>query len=106
LIRGTKIVRENHRLGSVLHQPAADGVAHDRQGPRASIDGTETLDAAKRAQRGILHNVFGVLGIAGEPSRETMGFGHVWQQDFIEYCAFIFVLHNRDRRLLRAGQTI
>ena len=74
--------------------------------PRASIDGTETLDAAKRAQRSILHNVFGVAGIACEPSRETIGFGHVWQNDFIEHRGFIFVLHNRDRRLLLAGQTI
>jgi hypothetical protein len=30
----------------------------------------------------------------------------VWQKDFIEHSAFIFVLHNRDRRLLLAGQTI
>jgi hypothetical protein len=61
---------------------------------RARVDGTEILDPAKRAQRGILHNVLGVVGIAGEPLRETIGFGHVWQKDFIEHHAIIFVRHN------------
>jgi len=67
---------------------------------------TETLDAAKRAQRGFLHNVFGVAGISGEPLCDTIYFGHVWQKDFIEHCALILVLHNRDRRLLLARQAI
>jgi hypothetical protein len=71
-----------------------------------SIDGTETLDATKSAQRDILRNVFGVVCIAGEPLRETIGFGHVRQKDFIERCAIILVLHSWDRRLLLARQTI
>ena len=42
----------------------------------------------------------------GQPFRETIGFGHVRQKDFIEHCAIILVLHSWDRRLLPARQTI
>src|ERR1700720_2024999 len=61
LLRNTKVVGENHRLWPVLRQPTVGRVAHNSEGPRASIDGTETLDAAKRTQRCILHDVFGVV---------------------------------------------
>src|SRR6476469_3819771 len=59
LFRNAQIVGESDRLWPVLPQPAVGRVAHDHQGPSSSIDGTETLDAAKRAQCGILHDVFG-----------------------------------------------
>jgi hypothetical protein len=35
-----------------------------------ALTAPKTLDAAKREQRGILHNVFGVVCIAGEPFRD------------------------------------
>jgi hypothetical protein len=38
--------------------------------------------------------------------RETIGFGHVRQKDFIEHCAITLALHSWDRRLLPARQTI
>jgi hypothetical protein len=44
--------------------------------------------------------------LPGEPLRETIGFGHVRQKDFIEHCAIILALHKWDRRLLLARQTI
>jgi hypothetical protein len=106
LLSRTQIVREGDSLRFVLPQPAIGRVSHNGQRPRSSIDGTKTLDSAKRAQRGILHNVFGVVCIAGEPLRETIGFGHVRQKDFIEHCAIILALHSWDRRLLPARQTI
>src|SRR5260370_12306492 len=94
LMRNTQVVGENDGLWSILHQPAVGRVAHNCQGPRASIDGTELPDAAKCTQRRILHNVFGVFCIAGEPWCQTIGFGHVRQKDFTEHCAIILVLHN------------
>src|SRR5258705_9573711 len=96
------VVRKDDSLWSVLRQPAVGGVAHDCQRPRASVDGTKALDTAKRPQRGILHDVFGVVGVTGEPLCETIGFGHVRQKDLVEHRALILVLHNRDRRLLLA----
>src|SRR5258705_14001203 len=50
------VVRKDDSLWSVLRQPAIGGVAHDCQRPRASVDGTKALDAAKRPQRGILQD--------------------------------------------------
>jgi hypothetical protein len=46
--------------------------------------------------RATLHpaHVFGVVRIAGEPLRQTIGLRHVQQKDFIERCAIILALHN------------
>src|SRR5260370_33705223 len=87
LLRRTQIFRENHRLGSVLNQPAIGGVAPARQRPRASIDGTETLDAAKRAPTGILDNVFRDAGISGAPFCATRSVGPVLLKDFSGRCS-------------------
>ena len=67
LLSRTEIVRKDDSFGFVLQQPAIGRISHNFQRPGPSIDGAEALDAAKCAQRRVLHNILGVVGIAGHP---------------------------------------
>src|SRR4051794_11164189 len=95
---------EAYRLAQWLTGNAYDAEDVVQDAALRAFRGAKALDAAKCAQRCILHNIFGVVGIAGQPLCQTIGFGHMRQKDFVEHCAIIVALHDQARRLLLANK--
>ena len=61
------------RRRPVAGQPVVERAAHDTEEPGATIVASDRIDVPHRPHTGVLHHVFGVARVVGQPAREVEG---------------------------------
>ena len=59
-------------IHTIAFENGEGSVAHDAQKPRPTVFATKTFEKSKRAQSGLLHNVFRVPIVAQEKARQIV----------------------------------
>src|SRR5262249_42392834 len=67
------LVNRNQRLCAILSQPRIRGIPHNRQQPGASVVAPTTTHEAESPHAGLLRDVFGVVIVTSQPSRQAVG---------------------------------
>ena len=93
------VCRHPHRLGA----PAPAGVANDSEKPGACVPPCKGWEVAKRAQCGLLHNVFRIMLVSNQPACQTVCSVEVWQDDVLEPFWGDCAVSRRDHTIVMAG---
>ena len=83
-LQHSRIADQHQTFGAVLFQPCHRRIAHDGQKPGAGIAPGIAIDADKSPQAGFLHDILGVMGIAGQPAGKRQCVAKMRQDDSAE----------------------
>jgi hypothetical protein len=78
------VVGHGQLLSAVLSQPRVARIAHDGQQPDSTVRAMKAIEESERAQKRLLHQVFGVVPVACQPARQVIGGIQVRQKGLLK----------------------